>query len=525
MTKGGDDVGNNLQAKLAGWQSAILGQVGMVAMLNAAVAVFAFIKDVLMASYFGTSIQADAFNLAYFIPDMLGCNLIAASLGVSCVPVFSKLSAIGQSERMWQTLRSVLVISVTAGFLLMIALYGLSPQLSSLIANNPTLSAAMLPLLRIMMPLILLGPLLFIGFAMLQTIGDFTRPAGLWLVLHIFVIVVIAISLWFHLPPARSVYGLSVAITLGILAMSALMWKQAVSKGGFRWKREAIDWRSPELRDIGSAFAAYLLILFCTQAIYFIERMLASQSDVGSITGLNYAFRLSQLPFTVFVLAISNVVLPSMAQDIALNKQNNLQRTIIKALTDILIISIPTSLLLYVLRVPIVSVLFQRGAFDEHSVRITTEMLKGYSLTIVGLSVSAICLRYFLAARKVRIVMLACMISALINVAADVYLNGAIGAKGLGYGAFLGALVNGALLMFMVVRDLRLPLRLLCKCLPKIAIANLPPLVIGVIGGYVWFDGVADASFVLRTGYLFVCLGLAAVIYWFCLRKLNLIQF
>src|SRR4051812_21838057 len=73
------------------WSNAkplLFGTIGVVALLNGSVALMAFVKDVLLASYFGTSVQADGLTLAYFLPDMIGNTLIASALGVSCVPLF-----------------------------------------------------------------------------------------------------------------------------------------------------------------------------------------------------------------------------------------------------------------------------------------------------------------------------------------------------------------------------------------------------------------------------------------------------
>ncbi|HET6872195.1 MAG TPA: hypothetical protein VFH42_04320, partial [Sporolactobacillaceae bacterium] len=60
-------------------------------LMNLMLAISAFFKDVAFAHYFGTSSTADAYTLGFFIPDMIGNNLIAAALGVACIPIFSRL--------------------------------------------------------------------------------------------------------------------------------------------------------------------------------------------------------------------------------------------------------------------------------------------------------------------------------------------------------------------------------------------------------------------------------------------------
>jgi putative peptidoglycan lipid II flippase len=506
-------------------QALLFGRVGTVTMLNAMVAVLAFFKDVLMANYLGTSVQSDAFTLAYFLPDMLGGSLLATSIGISCVPVFSKLLAQEQIGDLWQSVRITVLISLLASSLLVILMYFGAPHLARLMTRNRDLILAILPLLRIMLPLVTIAPLLYIGFSLLQTFGRFALPAGSWIIVHVFVIVVLCVSLFLHVARDHSVYGISAAITLGMLTMTVWMWRNVLTTCKFPSSWKIGRWWSPHTLQIGAAFIANVGILISTQAIYFLERLLATEAEVGTVTGLNYAFRLSQLPFMVFTLAISNVVLPSMAQDIALNRRDQLQVTLTKALTDILIVSIPTTIVLFLLRVPIVSILFERGAFDSTSVRLTSELLKGYSLTISGLSVAAICLRYFLAAQNTRIPLAICFVSGLINAAADILFNHEMGAVGLAYGAFLGSVVSGGSLFIMVVKNSVISLKKMIPQVMKIVVANIPIATIGLLGSTIWAHGPSQSSFVVRSSFLFFILLAAACVYWISITKMRLIQF
>jgi putative peptidoglycan lipid II flippase len=226
-------------------------------------------------------------------------------------------------------------------------------------------------------------------------------------------------------------------------------------------------------RQLWSAFLPYLVIILIGQIVYFMERKWASGMETGTVAGLNYAFRLSQLPIWVFVAAVYSVVLPSMSQDVALQRKARLTLTITRAFKSILIVTLPTTLFLYDLRVPIVSLLFQRGAFDEHSVRMTADMVGGYALSIAGLSISAVCLRYFLAAGKMILPIGITLMSTGMNLAADYVLKDSFGAAGLGYGAAIGASVNAALFLLCVCGELDISLRERFRGLFPIITANV----------------------------------------------------
>lgn len=493
----------------------------MIVILNAGVAVLAFIKDLLTATYLGTSMQADAFTLAYFIPDTFGSNLLAGSIGISCVPIFSKLLATGQHARLWRTIRGLLIYALILASVNALLLFLGAPHIISWFSSNQELVTKIIPLYRIMLPIVVMAPLLCIGFSYLQSRHLFALPAGAWMAVHLLVIMVIFASQWLRGTEDQLAIGLSVAVSLGFAVMLLLTWRRIYAVDRPARGTGISGWKEAEYRQIRSSFYIYLVFLLSNQAVYILERMLAIQSDVGTVTGLNYAFRLSQLPIAVFVLAISSVVLPSMSRDIAMDDKHALQSTVVRAILQIGMISIPTTILLFVLRVPIVSVLFQRGAFTADSVRTTADMVSGYSLTICGLSVTAICVRYLLAAHKISLLLRVSMIACAANVIADLWLNAKIGAVGLAYGAFLGSAVSGILFIGIVWRDLRLSAGHIARPILNIASANIPIGVIAWIGSLWWLRESANASFLQKMLYLLIVLGAAAIVYWLCIRKLQ----
>lgn len=94
--------------------------VPVLVLFNLLLAFVAFIKDIVLASYFGTSGIADAINLAFFLPDTLGNNLIGAAIGVSSIPILTKLSLNGYSLLYQETIQKIGAIIITGTLLIFI---------------------------------------------------------------------------------------------------------------------------------------------------------------------------------------------------------------------------------------------------------------------------------------------------------------------------------------------------------------------------------------------------------------------
>lgn len=503
----------------------LFSTIGTLTIINACVAGLAFIKDVLLAGFFGTSLQADGLALAFFLPDTIGNNLFAAAIGVSCVPVFSKVFALNEKDCLALHVRTSLVVFTFFAFLIMLILYIFSEAISGWLAGSSTseLGHLTLSLLRILIPIVLLYPALVIGNSILQTYGKFTIPAAAPLISHGIIIISILIVVILGISKEDAVYLVSIAIGVGVIAMVVMVWA-VPTEGKKLIKRKPFFSSFMEHRNIWSIFLPYLIILATSQAVYFVERKIASTMEVGTLAGLNYAFRLSQFPIWVFVAAVYSVVLPSISQDIALNDKNKLKATLSIAFKNILMVTLPTTLILFFLRVPIITVLFQRGAFNSESVFITSDLLEGYSLSIIGLAFSAVCLRYCLASGVIRLPIIVTFISTGLNIGADYHLKHLYGAQGIGYGAAIGATVNALFFLMIISISFRFSIYKAFRFLIKIVIANIVPCLLLIICAREWSNISHYGNWMTKLFVLAFIIAISSVIYYLTLKKLKVFK-
>lgn len=499
-----------------------------VAIINAGVALVAFLKDILLAAYTGTSLYADALTLSFFLPDSLGNNIMAAAISVACVPVFSRLAAKQQFNRLYASIRKVTFYFLSLTLFIMMIGYLFSSKIVAWLqgASGAEFSEVVLPLFRILLPTVSMFIIVAIGTAVLQTMYQFFIPAIAPLLANMILLGGTVYFLARRVPVSDGITGIAIVTTIGIAAMAlwiGLGWYRSSSRKSFdETPRPLLSKHetSEDWKDIMGMFLPYVIILLSMQCIYLIERYLLASSHTGAIAALNYAFRLSQFPIWVFVAAVSVVILPSLSAHLALEQRKLAFAVMASAFRSVVLIVLPFMLFLYVLREPVTVALFQRGAFDDRSVLMTSGILEGYSLSILSQAISLVCIRYFLASRRLVGVLVIFIVCCIVTILLDIWLIQLMGSRGIGYGAAIGALLNALLLLYWFILDVRPNLNAVFANIPKYAAVLSPPtiLLLFMRGGWSWMSlsGTFHAIlFILFAGCLYILFYIFAIQkYW-----------
>jgi peptidoglycan biosynthesis protein MviN/MurJ (putative lipid II flippase) len=152
----------------------------------------------------------------------------------------------------------------------------------------------------------------------------------------------------------------------------------------------------------------------------------------------------------VFIAALTTVLLPSLSKALGARDGEQVRVSWNRAVKATLVLTVPLSLGFCLLRVPLVSLLFKHGSFDEHSLHTTADILAGYALAIVPIALTQVGLRYYMAVERMHVPTLLALVTLVVNVGVDVLWAPRIGPAALGFGAASGAWV-GALLMIVLV--------------------------------------------------------------------------
>nr|WP_246427451.1 lipid II flippase MurJ [Paenibacillus phyllosphaerae] len=467
------------------------------------------------AAYFGTSSAADVVNTAYLLPETLGYNLIAAVIAVATVPSFTRLWTGGNVEGFRTMVKRLALHTALAMAAIGCVLLLLRPVIAPLFGYSPADPA--LPVFKPLYALLLITLPLFPLYATfagaLQASGAFYAAAIGPLLLNAFMLVAVIASLAFGLAPASGAYVFAGSIAAGTAAMAALtaiairrklapsrsgnmrtnssklaaavlsleagglpvqgamspaVWQEstdegrperAAHSGRAEWearaatpgRKAAESARDESMRGIYRLFVPFFLLTLCTQVVYALERVMASQLHTGTITALTYAYRIAQFPNWVFVAAVTAVLLPSLSR--VSHTREERRQQILRAIKGTLMLLLPVALVLFLCRRPIIALLLGRGAFDAAAVEQTAELLAGYALSVPGLAISAIGVRYYLAVGRVYKPAAIYALAAGGNLLFDYLLLDQLGASALGYGACAGWTLNAVLMIWLISRE------------------------------------------------------------------------
>jgi len=431
--------------------------VQVLILFNLALAGVSFIKDIFLASYFGTSDIADAINLAFFLPDTLGNNLIGAAIAVSCIPILTKLS-LNEDPTLYQdTIRKIGVFVILGTmFILTASVFLFKPLLQLFPLDTYENISVIFNYFLVMSPLICFAPLWLMGSSVLQSSMRFIVPAITPILFNLVLLVTLLWCQWHSIPQSDGGIVLSYATTFGTVLCFIFTWIFVIKKQKWSLFRQPFNLKSDftEIRKILLTFSSYACILLFTQAALVAERFIASSLETGTIAALTYAYRLSQFPLWVFIAAITTFILPIISFHLEKNDFVSLKRDLSKSLVLVIGCSGLISLVFVLFSEQIIKLLFLRGSFTMNSVKLTSVILKGYGLSIMGQSLYVFCTRYYIAQGKMKAPLIIGLVGCCLNIVLLVILVPLLGAGGLGIAVAISSTVSGTVLLLHFIKNL-----------------------------------------------------------------------
>jgi len=414
------------------------GVVGMATMLSR---IFGFIRDMVVAAFFGAGFATDAFFVAFRIPNLLRRLLGEGSLTVAFVPVFteyltnkSKEEAIELANVVFTILSIILVIVSLIGVLLSpLIVWIMAPGFS----NLPYQFELAVFLNRIMFPYIFFISLVALCMGILNSLRHFAAPALSPVILNICMIIA---TLLLYRCFTEPIVALAIGVMAGGILQLAMQWPFLI-KMGVRLKPN-FNFRHPGLRQMGRLLVPTLIGSAVYQLNIFFGTILASLLPKGSVSYLYYADRVVELPLGVFAIAVGTATLPSLSEQVSKGSFDELRKTLSFSLRLILFITIPATVALIMLRVPILSVLFQRGAFSASSAMLTAQALFYYALGLWAFSVIRVIDAAFFALQDRKSPLKAAFVALFVNIAMSVILMFPLKHGGLALATSLASAVN-----------------------------------------------------------------------------------
>lgn len=429
----------------------IASAAGLVSLATLLSRLLGFVRDMAIAWLFGAGMLADAFFVAFRIPSTLRELLGEGALSAAVVPTFTRTAAReglgaawGLASRVLGTLMALLALLTGLGVVLApLIVAGLAPGF----AQNPEKLALTVELLRLMFPYLFLVGLSALFMAILNSLGHFLTPALSPTMLNL---AMIGAALLVAPHAANPAVPLALAVLVGGAGQLLIQLRPALARG---WSgRVELAPRDPGVREIGRLMLPGVGGLAVTQLNVFVATLLASFLAEGSVAAMTYAFRLVQFPIGVVGVAIATAALPVMAAALARGAEAEMRRSLAESLRLGIFLALPCMVGLWVFRVPILHVLFERGAFDRSVTLLTADVLAGYSLGVGFYVANRILAPAFYAMRDTWSPVLTGSVAVGVNILASLLLMGPLGAAGLAAATAIGSGANCACLSLRLRR-------------------------------------------------------------------------
>ncbi|QUL98065.1 MAG: murein biosynthesis integral membrane protein MurJ [Candidatus Fermentithermobacillus carboniphilus] len=438
----------------------------VVALLMVLSKIVGFLRDQLIAMFFGATGLTDAYMVSTLISGFVGA-MLSGPISTAFLPVFAADLAKGDQIGARRVASSVFTISAGAVLLVSLAAIPFSSRLVTLVA--PGLSGSdyeiAVRMTQVFFPAMVLPLLTALVKCVLNSFKEFTVPGVSPFIQNLVIVATVAL-----LAPVTGITSLTVGTVLGY-AGALLVQVPSLRKTGL------LPGLSLELNE-GTLKVLKLAIPLVAQALFgqlyqMVDKNLASKFPEGSIAALGFADRLRQLPVGLFVTAVTTVVYPALSEMWARKDRERLSETVLMGLRYAEFVCVPSMVGFLVLAEPITRLVYQRGAFTGEATALTASVLAAYAPAIIGMAASQVIVIAFYSSQKTWIPVLLGTGTAIINIGLDLVLVRFLGLVGLALANSLASVSGAILSLYVFSRCIaRLPLWDLAASMLKIASAS-----------------------------------------------------
>lgn len=490
----------------------VASAAGLIGVATLSSRILGFARDMVLARLFGATPAADAFFVAYRIPNLLRELFAEGSMSSAFIPVFTEYHQLRAKRDAWELASAVFTTLLT--ILTAVTLLGLlaSPAIVWLLApgfhGDPERLAMTTLLTRIMFPYLLFISLAALAMGVLNSLRAFAAPAFSPVVFNVCII-----AAAFLLAPllAEPIFGVAVGVVLGGAAQFVMQLPGLRRRGYlFRWRFEP---GHPGVRRIGRLLVPSLLGMSVTQVNITVSTILAS-FFAGGPTYLFYGMRLIQFPLGIFGVALSTAILPTLSAQAARGSLDELRRTVGFGLRMILFIILPSMLGLILLRRPIVHLFFEHGTFTAADTAATATALLCYAVGLWSFAGVRIIVAAYYSLKDTTTPAVAAAVAVGANILLSLLLMGPLQYAGLALATALASMVNGTILIAVLNRRLGgVDWRAVGRSAARSLVAALPILAAAgwVAGAAVWTH---QGDWIAKTILLLVGVGLSMTGYF-----------
>jgi len=423
----------------------------------------AFVRQVVIAQQFGLSPELDAFNAANNLPDLLFALISGGSLALAFIPVLTEQLTRDGKPAAWNLFSKILNLAflVTAVLAVIVAVIA-HPLVRWELGIAPGFNEPQQVLVTNLMRINLLATLIFsisgLVMAGLQANQHFLLPAMaplLYNIGQIFGAVILAPEKGLTIGPLTlpafglGVYGLVYGVIIGALLHLGIQIPGLI-KFKFKWSL-GLGLKTEPVRKVLRLMGPRLATMFFIQLIFLVRDNLASRLEPGSITALSYGWMLFQVPETLIGTAIATALLPTLAEHAALEKREEFQQSIERAVRVLVALTLPVAVILSFGLKPLLALAF---GFEPAGTDLLMWVTRAYMAGLLGQSLVEVFARSFYAEQNAKTPLLAAGLTLGLYILLGTQLYRVLGAPGISLSDSIAFTAEAALLLTLLNRKL-----------------------------------------------------------------------
>jgi putative peptidoglycan lipid II flippase len=489
----------------------IAGAAGLMSIATFISRILGYVKDMILARFFGATGIADTFFVAFRVPNLLRELFAEGAMSSAFIPVLTEYQTKHGIEEARKLVRITFTFIIMSVGLICIVGIIFAPAIVTAIApgffDMPEKFSLTVLLTRVMFPFLLFISLAALVMGALNIRHVFFIPSLAPAMLNISIIVAVILFASMAEQPI-------VVVAIGVAAGGFIQFAfqlPSFFKSGYSLTPE-YDFRHTGLKKMSILVMPATMGMAVAQINIFVSTILASYLPEGSITYLYYSMRLIQFPIGIFGVAMGMAVLPTLSEHAVKGDFDRLRDDFSFALRLLFFITIPAMAGLIALREPIVNILFQRGRFDYIATVGTAQALLFYSLGIWSIVGVRVVTASFYSMQDTRTPVKVAVIALAANVIFSIILMKPLKHSGLAFANAIASGVNFTLLFFFLRRKLkRVDAKRIFRSFIKAAFASS---IMGLMGwmllhGELWqiHGGTLNKVFYLG-GTVALCIGI-----------------
>jgi putative peptidoglycan lipid II flippase len=409
-----------------------------------------FLRDIMLAAILGAGPAADAFFVAFRLPNHFRAIFAEGAFNAAFIPAYARIRTQGGPEAAKEFGDRIFTLLVETQVILLVLALLFTPQVIEVLApgfsREPHQFELAVSLTRITFPYLLLITLVTLWSGILNAMHRFAAAASAPILLNLAMMATLAVAFYFPGAGYAAAWGVLISGVLQALLVGGDAWRSGVmtSFRSLRWDEDVRRFfRALVPATIGSAG---------TQLALFADTIIASFLSAGAISALYYADRIDQLPIGVIGIAVGTVLLPEMTHRLAAGDDRGAHSAQNRAIEFALLLGIPCIVAFLVMPDTIMRGLFMRGRFtagDAHSAAMT---LMAYTIGLVPFVLIRSVVAPFLARGDTATPVKAALTGTAVNIVFKIVLMGPLAQVGLALATSIGAWINFILVLWLARR-------------------------------------------------------------------------